>query len=102
EADAAATMIANSVNVDDPVILRTPANELKDDTDLGDRLVTVAVGTLSHAKVDQALDAGQAHAQRMLATSTIHGAVIRLEGDVRVIGETCLSRGARALGKTKQ
>src|SRR5262249_28174288 len=40
EADAAATMIANRVNIDDPAIQRAPANTLKDDTDLGDRLVT--------------------------------------------------------------
>ena len=44
DADAAATMIANAVDVDTPAIVRRPASELKDDTDLGDRLVTVDVG----------------------------------------------------------
>ena len=35
-ADAAATVIANAVNLDDPRIERRPASELKDDSDLGD------------------------------------------------------------------
>src|SRR5690606_11493942 len=35
QADAAATMVANAVDVDDPGIVRRPACELRDDTDLG-------------------------------------------------------------------
>ena len=46
-ADAAATMIANAVDVDDPAIARRPAREIKDDSDLGELPVTVAVGTLA-------------------------------------------------------
>jgi ApbE superfamily uncharacterized protein (UPF0280 family) len=94
EADASATMIANAVNVEDMAIMREPASHLKDDTDLGERLVTVEVGTLSPAKVEQALDAGQAHAQTLLATSTIQGAVICLQGRVRVVGDASLPRSA--------
>jgi hypothetical protein len=86
EADAAATMVANSVNVDDPAILRKPACELKDDTDLGDRLVTVGVETLPAGKVEQALAAGEAHAQRLVDAGTIHGAVLCLQGIARVVG----------------
>jgi ApbE superfamily uncharacterized protein (UPF0280 family) len=86
EADAAATMVANSVNVDDPAILRKLACELKDDTDLGARLVTVGVGILSVGKVEQALAAGEAHAQRLVDAGTIHGAVLCLQGCVRVVG----------------
>jgi hypothetical protein len=86
ESDAAATMVANSVNVDDPAILRKLACELKDDTDLGARLVTVGVGILSVGKVEQALAAGEAHAQRLVDAGTIHGAVLCLQGCVRVVG----------------
>jgi hypothetical protein len=86
EADAAATMVANSVNVDDPAILRKPACELKDDTDLGDRLVTVGVEALPVGKVEQALAAGEAHAQRLVDAGTIHGALLCLQGIVRVVG----------------
>jgi len=39
-ADAAATVIANAVDIDDPAVVRRPACELKDDTDLGALPVT--------------------------------------------------------------
>jgi len=86
QADAAATMIANSVNVEDPAILRRPARELKDDTDLGDRLVTVAVGALSAQRVREALDAGVARARELGALGLIHGAALWLQGAVRSVG----------------
>jgi len=86
EADAAATMIANSVNVEDPAILRQPANALKDDTDLGERLVTVDVGRLSEDKIGAALQSGAAHAQRLLDAGIVCGAVLWLQGRVRVVG----------------
>ena len=85
-ADAAATMIANSVNVEDPAILRRPACELKDDTDLGDRLVTVAVGPLSKDRVRRALDAGMVTARELTQRGLIHGAVLWLQDTNRVIG----------------
>ena len=59
-ADVAATLIANAVNVDHPAIERAPARDMDDQSDLGDRLVTVGVGDLDHATVDAALAAGYA------------------------------------------
>jgi uncharacterized protein len=94
EADASATMIANAVNVDDVAIMREPAAQLKDDTDLGDRLVTVAVGPLSQAKAELALNAGQTHALHLLTAGTISGAVIYLQGQVRIVGDESLTRSA--------
>ena len=61
-ADAAATLIANAVNVDDPAVIRRPARELDPDTDLGDLPVTVDVGPLAPAQVTAAVDAGAARA----------------------------------------
>lgn len=58
QADAAATVIANAVDADHPAIRRRPASECKDDSDLGDLLVTVDVAPLAPAIVDAALDAG--------------------------------------------
>jgi hypothetical protein len=86
EADAAATMIANSVNEDDPCIERAPANTLKDDTDLGDRLVTVEVGHLSANKIEAALERGAAHAGDLCAIGRLHGAILWLQGRVAVVG----------------
>ncbi len=45
-ADAAATVVANAVNVEDPSIVRRPAASLKDDSDLGVIPVTVDVPAL--------------------------------------------------------
>ena len=64
-ADAAATMIANAVNVDHPAIRRLPARSIKEDSDLGDLPVTVEVGPLPADCVAAALEAGL-HTARLL------------------------------------
>lgn len=79
QADAAATMIANAVNVDSGAVTRRPANSVKDDTDLGDRLVTVSVGALSNAEIEEALHAGRERAQEILSAGHIHAALLTLQ-----------------------
>jgi len=86
QADAAATMIANAVTVDDEAIVRRPANSLKDDTDLGDRPVTVEVGTLSPGRVACALEAGAGHAHGLLERGVIWAAWLWLQGQARSVG----------------
>ncbi|MGE0311081.1 MAG: UPF0280 family protein [Lautropia sp.] len=71
QADAAATIVANAVDVDDPKIVRRPAITLKDDSDLGERLVTVDVPPLAPERVDAALEAGLACARRLLDAGLI-------------------------------
>jgi ApbE superfamily uncharacterized protein (UPF0280 family) len=95
-ADAAATMIANAVDVDTPAIERLPACALKDDTDLGERLVTVGVGPLSGEQIDSALSAGAQHAQALLDAGTIAAAVIGLSGRFRVVGGGLVSTSQNA------
>jgi len=80
QADAAATLIANAVNLDDPRIVRAPANSLRDDSDLGERLVTVDVPALSAAQVDDALQSGLAMARRLQAAGLIHAAALVCQG----------------------
>ena len=75
-ADAAATVIANAVDVDDARIERRPANELKDDTDLGDIAVTVGVPPLAAAQVQAALHAGGRRARELQRAGLIHAAVL--------------------------
>lgn len=58
QADAAATVIANAVTVDSALVVRRPACELKDDSDLGSIPVTVDVPALPAQLVTQALLAG--------------------------------------------
>ena len=76
QADAAATVIANAVNVTDARIERRPASQLKDDTDLGDIEVTVNVPALEVALVDQALRAGQRRARELQRDGLIHAAML--------------------------
>ena len=75
-ADAAATVIANAVNVLDARIERRPANQLKDDTDLGDIEVTVNVPPLDEGQVQRALQAGQRRARELQRDGLIHSAVL--------------------------
>ncbi len=75
-ADAAATVIANAVNLDDPRIERRPASELKDDSDLGDLPVTVDVPPLAAEQVHAALQAGASRARALQRDGLIHAAVL--------------------------
>lgn len=85
-ADAAATMIANEVNVEDAAIRRLPACRVRDDSDLGAIPVTVEVGALRVAKVRQALEHGAARAQELRDNSLIVAAYLQLQGQMLVIG----------------
>jgi hypothetical protein len=85
-ADAAATMIANAVDVDHPAIRRRPAREVDDNTDLGRLPVTVEVGLLPDDAVEAALAAGVRRAEGLVARALAWGAVLVLQSRVRVVG----------------
>jgi uncharacterized protein len=85
-ADAAATMIANAVDVDDPAIARRPACEVKDDSDLGCLLVTVGVGRLTPEARSRAIAGGVARALEILEHKRIIAAYIQLQGEMVVVG----------------
>ncbi len=92
-ADAAATLIANAVNLDHPAIERRPARDLDPDSDLGDLPVTVAVGPLPDAAIAQALDSGAAEARRLRLCGLIEAAALSLGGQWRLeTGGTALAR----------
>ncbi len=93
QADAAATVIANAVDLSGhPAIVRKPANELQPDSDLGGRLVTCAVGELSRAEIATALESGAECARQMFDRGLIEGAVLQLCGDMLVIGTKDIER----------
>jgi uncharacterized protein len=85
-ADAAATIIANAVNLERAGIVRRPASSLKDDSDLGELLVTVDVPPLPQALIDFALARGADAAQRLQEQGLIEGAALFLQGRARVAG----------------
>ena len=86
-ADAAATMIANAVDLPgNPKITRTPARDLSPDSDLGDRLVTVDLAPLTATEIDSALTRGFALADTCRARGLIHAALLTLSGQTRTLG----------------
>lgn len=86
KADAAATIIANAVDLPGhPAVSRVPASELQADSDLGARLVTREVGVLSESEVEMALAAGADCARRLLAAGLIEGAALRLDGEMVMV-----------------
>lgn len=93
-ADAAATVIANAVDLPGhPAVHRAPARSVQIDSDLGHRLVTRGVDRLRPAERDEALDAGLCCAETLLRRGLIVGAALHLQG------QTC-STGAAALLRT--
>jgi len=87
QADAAATVIANAVDLPGhPGVLRVPANDLQPDSDLGRRLVTRHVPDLVPADIAMALDAGEAAALSLVARQLILASALHLQGCTRVVG----------------
>jgi ApbE superfamily uncharacterized protein (UPF0280 family) len=84
-ADAAATIIANAVDLPDhPAIVRSPACEIVPDNDLGEQLVTRAVGELTPREIAQALRSGVGVARQLIIRGLISAAAFRLQGESRV------------------
>jgi uncharacterized protein len=87
-ADAAATIIANAVDLPGhPSVLRLRACDLAPDNDLGQRLVTQDVGELTPDDIAIALDAGQRMARSLSRTGLIRAAALRLRGETRLVGD---------------
>ncbi len=85
-ADAAATLLANAVDVEHPGIVRQRARDLDEASDLGERLVVRGVEPLPAELIGQALERGARIAATMLAEGTIFGAALALQGRMRMVG----------------
>ena len=95
-ADAAATLIANAVDLPGhPAIFRVPAYEIQPDSDLGKRPVTRDVGPLSPNEIAEALDRGAAFAQGLLANATIIACALHLAGETRTVGDVLIDQPRR-------
>lgn len=98
QADAAATMIANAVDLPGhPGITRVPACEIQPDADLGERLVTRDVAPLALDEVMMALDAGAVRARELLSRGLVEGAALGLQGEMQVVApiDSCLFNVAK-------
>ena len=97
KADAAATMVANEVDLPGhPAIARRPAFQIQADSDLGARLVTVGVGQLSGAEVATALARGESFAQGLKGRGLIVGCALVLQNEMRAVGAPGLKEPAYA------
>jgi uncharacterized protein len=84
-ADAAATVIANAVDLPGhPAIKRLPANTLQPDSDLGAIHVTRTVGQLTPEEIETALAGGLREAEKLEKNGLIIAAALYLQGISRV------------------
>jgi uncharacterized protein len=91
-ADAAATVIANAVDLPDhPAIARAPANSLQTDSDLGALLVTRSVGHLRHDEIEDALARGLHQANLLQKQGLITATALHLKGVSRALGSSFLT-----------
>src|SRR3989475_11535439 len=94
-ADAAATVIANAVDLPGhPSISRVPACELAPDSDLGTRLVTQDVGELSDGEIELALSFGVSTARMLIERGLITAVALNLQGQTRLVGQCASLRQA--------
>jgi ApbE superfamily uncharacterized protein (UPF0280 family) len=87
QADVAATLIANGVNLQHRGIVRVPASDLDPDSDLGDRLVTRAVPALTKAQIETALGRGLDLARRFRQRGLIVDAALTLQGTTALLDQ---------------
>ena len=93
KADAAATIIANAVDLPGhPAITRRPAQDMQTDSDLGACLVTTDVAPLSPHEAQTAVDRGAAAGQAALSRGLIDGALIFLHPAMRTLGHARLTQ----------
>jgi len=86
EADAAATIIANAVDLPGHRgVQRVAACSIQPDSDLGDILVTRAVPVLSRFEAGEALARGVSIAESLRSDGLIVGAALHLQGQTRVV-----------------
>lgn len=96
-ADAAATIIANAVDLPgDAAIIRVPANEIAPDCDLGAIPVTRDVPRLNSHDKSTALANGSAVARELLHRGLICAAALHLQGETQIIGLTAALKSPRA------
>jgi ApbE superfamily uncharacterized protein (UPF0280 family) len=98
QADAAATLIANAVDLPGhAAVRRVPASALAPDSDLGERLVTQGVGPLDGRDIAAALERGLAVAEDFRQRGLIAASALFLAGQTRLAGQ---ARLAGPLGRT--
>lgn len=87
QADAAATLVANAVDLPGhPAVRRAPASSRDPQSDLGERIVTIDVGPLAQDEIDCALAAGLDEAERLRRDGALEAAALQLCGRTLLCG----------------
>jgi len=81
-ADAAATVIGNFTDIEDPSIEKLPAERIYPDTDIAGERITIKVGELSQEKIEKALNRGLSKTYSLCQKGLIKGSLISLKGRV--------------------
>ncbi len=93
-ADAAATMIANRVDLPgSSKIRRQKATEIQPDSDLDERQIVTGVRPLTADEIEEALERGKTAALDYNARGLIHAAYLALAGDRRTVSTTTHDTG---------
>lgn len=93
-ADAAATLIANAVDLPGhPLVRRQAAHEIDENSDLGAQLVVTGCANLTKVEVDQALERGVRVAETLIEGGKILDVALFLEGQSRILGRGRIEAG---------
>lgn len=86
QADAAATMIANQIDLpDNHAIKRIPANTIAPDSDLVEKLVTLSVPLLNNGEKKYALKRGVQFARQLIEQKSLIAASLRLQSQQEIV-----------------
>ena len=85
DADVAATLIANRVDLQTSKVTRERACNLDPDSDLGERLVVTGCDGLSLNQIESALEQGASFAHDLFLKGRIQAAFLVLQGQSRVV-----------------
>jgi ApbE superfamily uncharacterized protein (UPF0280 family) len=88
-ADSAATSVANGSYVEDETVIRRPAEELDEQTDIPGIAVTIQAGPFTEEKKDLALSGAMKKAEELLKKGLIFGAYIVVDGKVMMTEFVC-------------
>jgi ApbE superfamily uncharacterized protein (UPF0280 family) len=86
-ADAAATIICNHIDLkNSKKIKKTIANNLYEDTDLNNKLITVSVENLTETEIRQAISMGKIISEYYISKNLIKSVIINLQDNILILG----------------
>ena len=86
-ADAAATIIGNYIDLKNSnKVKKTVANNLYEETDLNDKLITVSVENLTENEIRRAISKGKIISEHYISKNLIKSVIINLQDNILILG----------------